>query len=503
MTEFIKQARFFFDSEVHAWLFNKLSDSCPVIQNCDFAYDVTDQPFYCSAVSGENCLDVKIFVRSEIGAFIESPDVGLRLYTDGRESEVLANSGRLGGNAGDVLAMFIKAAVYLAMYIESKELTAEYSNMNLDEEGIIVRLDGEELAFERVSGKDRPDMACTTLFGGIQMMRPYQNEIMDSWMDEMLPLEEKIALAEDGDEDMMEALAMSYLNGDFNIDPDAEQAVYWFTKLAELGNTNAQFNLALHCAKGFGMDRSFEKAIYWFEKAAEGGDTDALPMIEKLKKAVAAEKPAAEGDAQAQADLAATYIFLGGSLDQAGPENDYALALEFAEKAAAQDNGDGVWALALCYEHGRGVEADKAKAVELYRKGADLGHAPSQHSLACYYFRGDFLEEDYEKAFDLCLKSANQGYGLAMADIGRCYQFGNGVEYNMATAIEWYEKSLEVIYDPELERKVAVFKMIEENGGFGGDDFDDDDDDELYDPELSNLPDGYMEALEEFMEGEE
>ena len=55
-----------------------------------------------------------------------------------------------------------------------------------------------------------------------------------------------------------------------------------------------------------------------------------------------------------------------------------------------------------------------------------------------------------------------------MKDVGRCYQFGNGVEDDMDLAIEWYEKALEVIADPELERKVQVFKMLQQNGGFGG-----------------------------------
>ena len=59
------------------------------------------------------------------------------------------------------------------------------------------------------------------------------------------------------------------------------------------------------------------------------------------------------------------------------------IAFELAQKSAAQNNGDGLWTLALAYEHGRGTEVDVEKAIECYRKGAELGHAPSQHSLAC------------------------------------------------------------------------------------------------------------------------
>ena len=500
MSDTLTNARFFFESDVHSWLFNKFetTENKSFFDNCSFGYDIIDQPFYCAVSSGEDFIDIKVYVRSEMGAFLENPDLGIKFSTKGEKPQVTANTGRLGGDPAELIMLFYKAAIILAMSIDEKGLVDEYNNMNTDEEGVIVSLDNEELSFERVSGKARPDMACTTLFGGVQMMRPYQDEIMGSWMDEMMSIEEKTELAEDGDEDMMEQLAMTYLNGDDEVEVDPEKAVYWFTRLAELDNATAQFNLGLLCAKGFGMERNFETAVNWLKKAEENGDDDAHGLIEKLQKAVSAEKIVNTGDAQAQADLAEVYMFIGNSLDQADPDADYAIALEYAQKSAAQNNGDGLWALALAYEHGRGVEEDVEKAIECYRKGAELGHAPSQHSLACYYFRGDVLEEDHEKAFALCMKSAEQGYGLAMRDVGRAYQFGNGVDDDMSLAIEWYEKALEVINDPELEQKVAVFKMLEEGGSFA-DDSEEEDDDTGY----GGMPDGMMEAIElqDFAEG--
>lgn len=460
----------------------------------NFSFDVIEQPFHCVIASVEGAIEFKLYVRSEMGAFLENPDLGVKLFNepqeDGKQLKVTANTGRI-GDAGQILGIFLKVVEGISIFAEKKELVTELSNIDTESEGFLIKLDGDELLFNKVSGKARPDMACTTLFGGVQMMRPYQNEIMDSWMGEMMSIEEKTELAENGDEDMMEQLAMTYLNGDDEVDVDSEKAVYWFTRLAELDNATAQFNLGLLCAKGFGMERNFETAVNWLKKAEENGDDDAHGLIEKLQKAVAAEKIVNTGDAQAQADLAEVYMFIGNSLDQADPDADYAIALEYAQKAAAQNNGDGLWALALAYEHGCGVEEDVEKAIECYRKGAELGHAPSQHSLSCYYFRGDVLEEDHEKAFALCMKSAEQGYGLAMRDVGRAYQFGNGVDDDMSLAIEWYEKALEVINDPELEQKVAVFKMLEEGGSFTEDSEEEDDGDGDW-----GMPDGMMEAME-------
>ena len=282
-------------------------------------------------------------------------------------------------------------------------------------------------------------------------------------------LEEKIRDAQDGDEETMEELAMLFLNGDDEVEADPESAVYWFTKLAELDNSDSQFNLALHCAKGHGIERSFEQAASWAQRAADNGDPDAPALVEKYRKWAAASEKIETGDVQAMADLAAGLMELGRSLDQAGVGNDYADSVALAQKAAEQGNGDGIWTLALAYEHGRGVEADVEKAVEYYRKGAELGHAPSQHSLGCYYMRGDGVEEDHGKGFALMMDSANQGYALAVQGVANCYQFGHGVEEDMKLAIEWYEKYLELEYDPEIAQKVALFKILEEAPPFDAD----------------------------------
>ena len=62
----------------------------------------------------------------------------------------------------------------------------------------------------------------------------------------------------------------------------------------------------------------------------------------------------------------------------------------------------------------------------------------------------------------------------------------------------------EVIDDPELERKTAMFKMIGENDEHWGEDYPGTDEDDFDDDEDgSDLPDGFMAALEAFEEAEE
>ena len=182
-------------------------------------------------------------------------------------------------------------------------------------------------------------------------------DFWDRSMLDFLDIDEQIAAAEEGDEDAMEALAQIYLNGDEDqdIEPDLVKCVYWLTKLAEIGNATAMFNLGLHYAKGYGVKRNFAKAIEWMEKAAEAGDEDAPETRDRYRKLANAEKKAASGDAQAQADLAHRLMELGTSLSQAGVGNDFTESVKWAKLASAQNNADAMWVLALAYEHGRGV----------------------------------------------------------------------------------------------------------------------------------------------------
>lgn len=369
----------------------------------------------------------------------------------------------------NVLALFAFAVNDIRSILRERDILQELRDTDTGNAGVVITLDGKEVNAKIVRGLARPELPCL-MFGGLfgqgiedaVMMRPYPDEMLTPAIHSVMSLEEKIEAAEKGDVDLMDDLAMYYLNE--CDEPDAEKAVYWFRKLADAGVSTAMFSLGLHYAKGFGVERDFEQATYWMEKAAENGDDDAPAMAEKLREGISAQKAAEKGDAQAQADLARLYMFLGNSLDQADNAADYALVLDYAEKSAAQNNGDGIWALALAYEHGRGVEEDRDKALELYRRGAELGHAPSQHSYACYILRGECPDADIETAFEYCEKSALQGYKLAEFTLCKMYEMGEGTEPDLDKAIEWGEKAADG-GDPDTMYEVAKLYTYEDEAG--------------------------------------
>ena len=54
-----------------------------------------------------------------------------------------------------------------------------------------------------------------------------------------------------------------------------EEAARLYRYAAELGNAEAQFNLAICYENGKGVEEDAEKAVKWFRLAAELGDADA------------------------------------------------------------------------------------------------------------------------------------------------------------------------------------------------------------------------------------
>ena len=56
---------------------------------------------------------------------------------------------------------------------------------------------------------------------------------------------------------------------------DFKEAIEWYKKSAELGNVNAQYNLANLYLRGQGAAQNDKLAFSWFIKAAEQGDAPA------------------------------------------------------------------------------------------------------------------------------------------------------------------------------------------------------------------------------------
>ena len=298
-------------------------------------------------------------------------------------------------------------------YLKNQGLVEELRELDNRSAGVVVSATDGTFSAKIVRGKNRPELPCNMLFLGEQMCRPYMDELMTGAMLSSMTIEEQAAAAESGDPDCMENLAQAYLNGD-GVEQDFGKSAYWWKKLAETGNAIGQFNIGLYYAKGCGVERDYKEAVEWLEKAAENGDEDAPELIERYGGAAETLKKAESGDAAAQAEMSKLSMMLGNSLYQFGAGKDFQEAFKWAQRATDQGNLDGMYCLALCYEHGRGTAVDHAKAADIYEKAAEQGHAPSQWNLAVCYLNGMGREWDSGKGIEWAYKAADQGYELAI-----------------------------------------------------------------------------------------
>ena len=85
--------------------------------------------------------------------------------------------------------------------------------------------------------------------------------------------------ADAGNSAAQKNLAICYFNG-YGVEKDVEKAIYWWQKAADAGDSDAQNSLAFRYFKGDGVEKDVEKAVYWWQKAADAGNSGAEYMLE-------------------------------------------------------------------------------------------------------------------------------------------------------------------------------------------------------------------------------
>lgn len=159
----------------------------------------------------------------------------------------------------------------------------------------------------------------------------------------------------------------------------ADEFFEWMI-LAEQGNAQAQFNLAVMYDEGNGVAQDYAQAFYWYKKSA------------------------AQGDAKAQLNLGVMH-------DQGkGMKRNHEKAMSWYKKSSKKaKNPSAQLNIALMYDGGIGVKQDFKKAASWYKKAAKKGIVQAQLNLGVLYFNGTGVTEDVVKAYAWCQLAASQG----------------------------------------------------------------------------------------------
>jgi len=170
------------------------------------------------------------------------------------------------------------------------------------------------------------------------------------------------------------------------------QARQWFERAAAKGDIYAMGNLAAMLDSGVGGPRDPDRASQLRARVKAGPDADfahratADPGTMAMKAAwqaghyteavQQATDLANKGNVAAQALLARAYY-----MGQGVALNDHA-AFEWAQRAAAANNPDGLYFLGECYVNGRGVRRNLTKADDLFDRAIALGQMEARSARA-------------------------------------------------------------------------------------------------------------------------
>jgi TPR repeat protein len=81
-------------------------------------------------------------------------------------------------------------------------------------------------------------------------------------------------------------LGVMYYEGDGGLPQDDREAARLFKLAADQGNANAQHNLGVMYGDGRGVDQNDGMAVYWYSKAAEQGDSEAKAALAEYQARV-------------------------------------------------------------------------------------------------------------------------------------------------------------------------------------------------------------------------
>lgn len=188
-----------------------------------------------------------------------------------------------------------------------------------------------------------------------------------------------LELAQKGNSQDQYKLAICYLNGD-GFPKDYKLAREWFEKAAKSNSGLVQKALGDIYIKGVGVDKNLNEAIKWYLLAANNGN------------------------AYAQSFLGDCYF------DAIGVNIDLLKAIKFYKLAAAQGDVNAQKKLAYCYYNGKGgVDIDYNEAGKWYWEAGNKGDAESSYYVALLCYEGKGVKKDDIKALNWSDKAVNGG----------------------------------------------------------------------------------------------
>ncbi len=273
---------------------------------------------------------------------------------------------------------------------------------------------------------------------------------------------------------------------------DVAGAANWYRKSAQQDYLPAIVYMGYIYSAARGVSRDDKEAFKWYTRAAQMGDAIAQNNLATMlqrgipyakNEPLAAQwfmQSAMQGNMRAQYNLATMYR-LGSGIKRNLPE-----AMRWYAFAANQGDMYAQNALGYMYRKGDGLgdTPDPQSAVDWYRRAAEQGHMKSQMAIAVMYELGEVPDKGANEAIDWYFQAAGQGNEKAMHRIAYLYERGpecvdpkapcarperkgDGLPKDDKAAFGWYKKSAEERnYPPSI---VALASFYEQGKGVKAD----------------------------------
>ena len=127
-------------------------------------------------------------------------------------------------------------------------------------------------------------------------------------------------------------------------------------------------------------------------------------------------------------------------------KSDYAIAVEFYEKAAGVGNLASMNSLGVCYGFGKGVEKNPQKSLEWYTQAVEGGFGNVMLNLGIMYQNVWGIDTDLDKAKIWYKKATELNVPRTFVKLSLMYANGTGVEVDEVKAEEYKKKAVELGY---------------------------------------------------------
>ena len=216
----------------------------------------------------------------------------------------------------------------------------------------------------------------------------------------------------------------------------ADQAYFWIRVAAELGSRNACRLLGDCYENGEGIPANPLRAAYWYTVAAEAGDFRAAYRLSLLYRDGRGVRENA-----AYAKYYAEIAYNGGirAAERLLARSGEHIFSEVPARIEIRNRDEDRFELGYrAYTEGKYV-----LAVRLYELGAKDGYARAQNNLGVCYEKGQGVARDEATAAFWYGQAARSGYGMALLNLGDCYRAGRGVAVSPENAFSCYEAAAE------------------------------------------------------------